>query len=98
MVQWLRLLAPNTGGLGSIPGQGTRSHVPQLKDLACHNEDQRSPELQLRPSAARQISIEKKVPQRLHCISTSSLRPTTPSWLDLSCSLISLYDPCIKSC
>ena len=44
--QWLRLHAPDTGGPGSIPGQGTRSHVPQLKiphasmkteDLACCN-------------------------------------------------------------
>ncbi|TEA39679.1 hypothetical protein DBR06_SOUSAS3410146, partial [Sousa chinensis] len=33
VVQWLRLRAPNAGGLGSIPGQGTRSHVPQLKLL-----------------------------------------------------------------
>ena len=30
VVQWLRLGAPNSGGLGSIPGQGTRSHMPQL--------------------------------------------------------------------
>ena len=37
VVQWLRLRAPNAGGLGSIPGQGTRSRMPQLKDLACHN-------------------------------------------------------------
>ena len=29
MVQWLRLRAPNAGHLGSIPGQGTRSHMPQ---------------------------------------------------------------------
>ena len=27
VVQWLRLQAPNAGGLGSIPGQGTRSHM-----------------------------------------------------------------------
>ena len=27
LVQWLRLQAPNTGGLGSIPGQGTRSYI-----------------------------------------------------------------------
>ena len=27
VVQWLRLQAPNAGGLGSIPGQATRSHV-----------------------------------------------------------------------
>ena len=30
-VQWLRLHAPNAGGLGSIFGQGTRSHMPQLR-------------------------------------------------------------------
>ena len=29
MVWWLRLHASNAGGLGSIPGQGTRSHMPQ---------------------------------------------------------------------
>ena len=27
MVQWIRLCAPNAGGWGSIPGQGTRSHM-----------------------------------------------------------------------
>ena len=31
MVQWLRLHAPNAEGLGSIPGQGFRSHMPQLR-------------------------------------------------------------------
>ena len=33
VVQWLRLHAPNTGGLGSIPSQGTRFHMLQLKIL-----------------------------------------------------------------
>ena len=33
VVQWLRVSAPNAGGLCSIPGQGTRSHKPQLKIL-----------------------------------------------------------------
>ena len=28
VVQWLRLHAPNAGSPGSIPGQGTRSHMP----------------------------------------------------------------------
>ena len=27
VVQWLRLRAPNAGGPGLIPGQGTRSHM-----------------------------------------------------------------------
>ncbi|TEA38516.1 hypothetical protein DBR06_SOUSAS110424, partial [Sousa chinensis] len=31
VVQWLRLRTPNAGGLGSIPGHGTRSHMPQLR-------------------------------------------------------------------
>ena len=31
VVKWLSLHAPNAGGLGSIPGQGTRSHRPQLR-------------------------------------------------------------------
>ena len=29
VVQWLRLHTPKAGGPGSIPGQGTRSHVSQ---------------------------------------------------------------------
>ena len=38
MVQWLRVQAPNAGGLGLIPDQGTRSHMPKLKieDPVCH--------------------------------------------------------------
>ena len=31
VVQWLRLHAPSAGGLGSIHGRGTRSHMPQLR-------------------------------------------------------------------
>ena len=31
VLQWLRLHAVNVGGLGSIPGQGTRSHMLQLR-------------------------------------------------------------------
>ena len=31
MVQWLGLHAPKAGGLGSVPGQGTRPHMRQLK-------------------------------------------------------------------
>ena len=31
VVQWLKLHAPNAEGPGLIPGQGTRSHISQLK-------------------------------------------------------------------
>ena len=43
VVQWLRLHAPNAGGPGSIPGQGTRSHMPQWRSCV----------LQLRPGVAK---------------------------------------------
>ena len=31
VLQWLRLCAPNAGVSGSIPGQETISHMPQLR-------------------------------------------------------------------
>ena len=31
VVQWLKLCALNAGGPGSIPGQGTRSHMSELR-------------------------------------------------------------------
>ena len=31
MVQWLRIHVANSGGLGLIPGQGTRFNMPQLR-------------------------------------------------------------------
>ena len=31
VVQWLRLCTPNAGGLGSIPDQGIRPHMLQLR-------------------------------------------------------------------
>ena len=47
MVQWARLHAPNAGGPGLIPGQGTRSCVPQLRvlmlQLRVHMPQLRSP-------------------------------------------------------
>ena len=48
VVQWIRLHAPNAGALGSIPGQGTRSHVQQLRVYMPQLKI-----LQLRPSTAK---------------------------------------------
>ena len=62
VAQWLRLHGCKTGGPGSIPVQGTRSHMlqlsvrmPHLKNpqAAMKTDDPRVP--QLRPGAARQI-------------------------------------------
>ena len=39
VVQRLRLHAPNAGGPGSIPGQGTRSRMhATIKDPSCCNQ------------------------------------------------------------
>ena len=46
MVQWLGLYTLNAGAPGSVPGQGTWSHVLQLRvymsQLNIHDEDRRS--------------------------------------------------------
>ena len=34
VAQWLRLCAPKVGAPGSIPGQGTRSHMLQVRSGA----------------------------------------------------------------
>ena len=36
-IQWLELSASNAGGPGAVPVQGTRSRMPQLKELPCCN-------------------------------------------------------------
>ena len=68
VAQWLRLHAPSAGGLGLIPGQGTRSHTPQLRVQMLHaatkNEIlnaaiRRHCMLQLRPGAAKYINKNK---------------------------------------
>ena len=53
VVQWLRFCAPSTGGLGLIPGQGTRSHMLQMSFLMVQLK--RFHILQLRPSAAKKM-------------------------------------------
>ena len=68
VVQWVRLHSPNAGGPGSIPGQGTRSHMhaatkslyaASKKSTHCY---ERSRVLQLRPGSAKKekINIKKK--------------------------------------
>ena len=47
-VQWLRLRAPNVGGPGLIPGQGTRSHLRRQRSCTapkawcCHTHTQKA--------------------------------------------------------
>ena len=48
--RWLRLCIPSAGGQGSVPGQGTRSHMPQLRVLCCNYRPRM---LKLSPGAAK---------------------------------------------
>ena len=57
VVQWLRLCSPKADSPGSIPGQGTRSHMSQLKRILQLQEDQRFCRLQLTAGTDKQIII-----------------------------------------
>ncbi|TEA37329.1 hypothetical protein DBR06_SOUSAS1910012, partial [Sousa chinensis] len=51
VAQWIRLRTPNARGLGSIPGQGTRSHVPAATKI--HMPQLRSPRSATKEPACR---------------------------------------------
>ena len=53
VVQWVRLRVPNAGGLGLIPGLGTKSSNAETTDPKCCSKDGRPHTPQLRPSAAK---------------------------------------------
>ena len=62
--QWQRLCIPNAGCLGSIPCQGSRTHMlphATTKDPTCCNEDWRAHVLQLRLDAAKSIFKNKNM-------------------------------------
>ena len=58
VVQWLRFHAPNAGGPGLIPGQGTRPHIPQLR--AC------MPQLKIPHAATKKKKILHAVTKTQH--------------------------------
>ena len=62
MVQCLRLLTPNAGDLGLIPGPRTRSHMPQLGLACCRRSHMSHRRLKilcatLRPGTAKEINV-----------------------------------------
>ena len=79
VAQWLRLRAPTTEGLGSIPGQGTRSHMPRLKRLACCNQDLVQPNkeiLKKKKQKAYKLGTQSQSHHR-SCITSSKLALTS---------------------
>ena len=58
VAQRLRLCTPNEGGLGSIPDQGTTSHMPQL---SVHMLELKIPLPQLRPGTDKKIHKNKYI-------------------------------------
>ena len=61
VVQWLRLCAPNAGGPGSIPDQGTRSHMHAATrslhvatgEPVCRNSGALEPQLRSLPAVTK---------------------------------------------
>ena len=70
VVQWVRLRAANAGGLGSIPGRGTRSRMPQLRSLHAATESPQAATNSLHAATKR-----SRMPQRTSCV--PQLRPGT---------------------
>ena len=66
MVQWLTLPAPNASGPGSIPGQETKSHMPQLRvhmlqpQIQCAKMKSKDPNQDPTPKPSKYINIKKK--------------------------------------
>ena len=54
VVQWLRLHTPTAGDLGSIPGEGTESHMNPTETQVRVHMPQLKTRVQLRPSAAKE--------------------------------------------
>ena len=69
MAQWIRLCAPNAGGLGSIPGQGTRSHMHAATEISHATTKQ--------PAAATKTPRQKKKNTERSCINPPSPRLLT---------------------
>ena len=53
VVQWLRHHAPNAGDSSSIPAQGIRSHMPQLKIPCAAKKIEYPTGCKIRPRAAK---------------------------------------------
>ena len=64
MVWRLRLCAPNAGGPGSIPGQGTRSHMPQLKILLATTKTQLSQVINIKTNRKQNSEAHSRVTER----------------------------------
>ena len=71
VAQWLRLRAPTTEGLGSIPGQGTRSHMLQLRPGAAKQRN-----IKKKKQKAYKLGTQSQSHHR-SCITSSKLALTS---------------------
>ena len=66
VVQWLRLRAPSAGGPGSIPGQGTRSHMPLLRVRMLQLKKKRIPHATTKKIPHAAMKIPRAATKTLH--------------------------------
>ena len=87
MAQWLRLQTPNAGGPGLISGQGTRSHMLQLKrfpsgsagkEFACNAGDTK--DVGSIPGLGRFPGVGSGNPLQYFCLGNSMDRGAWWAW------------------
>ena len=92
VVQWLRLRTPNAGGLGSIPGQGSRFRKPQLKSSHAPTKSKgsrfRKPQLKSSHAPTKSNKPNKKgIPQMQQLRpGTAQLKQKTYVLIDSRCT------------
>ena len=103
MVQWLSVHAPNAGGLGSVPGQGTRSHTLQqgvlmlhlkMKGLVCCNQDPAQPKkifLMDHHCSSWNTSLYMHMEVPLHSFSFPSFNGCIEKKVTFFCDLLLLF-------
>ena len=100
MVQWLRVRTPEAGSPGSIPGQGTRSHWPQLRVCLPQLKDPTIPQFSsvqffVTPwTTARQASLS--ITNSWSLLKLMSIELAMPSNLILCRPLLLLLPPSIR--
>ena len=91
VAQWLRRCAPSAGGLGSIPGPGTRPHMLQLKYPLSSQINNNNKKLKKKKNA-----IEKKINFKRGCFLLLVLFSVSfsilPNFSQLNCCTFQNYE------
>ena len=66
VVQWLKLHTPITENPGSVPGEGSRSYMPQLKDPSCSKKKLKIPHAAAKTQYSQPNNLKIYIKQKNH--------------------------------